>query len=314
MGHWWLHHLLRVCFLPVFWTPQNHHHDGPDLTMMTILGCPSHPSLSQLQPPPWWCRPNCCFCCPCLHCLYSSLSFLTLSCNTKTGFWPLFCWKCLSFSHFLCFCHVGLCASRQVTTNPVLLFSLCFWQCQQVHLYTSHSYQVSYYICMHQLSIFSFLCLCCFSPTTNPALFSLLFWRCWQVLDCNLGLLLSHQIDSALSLGILTMDLCHFQWCMAGYFHSLSAAPSYCDTWQSAWRNIPLGFWPTGTTPALMESIKVSSFTLFWLRYSIVATSCTKMMCVWLASAAHLHTLLTPLVWPFDCNLGLLLTHSTHVT
>jgi hypothetical protein len=69
----------------------------------------------------------------------------------------------------------------------------------------------------------------------------------------------------------------------------LSAVPSYCDTWQSAWRNIPLGFWHTGTTPALMESIKVTFLIDFGC--DIPLSPCPLWICrVWLvASVASSH-------------------------
>jgi hypothetical protein len=108
--------------------------------------------------------------------------------------------------------------------------------------------------------------------------------------DCNLGLPLSNPNDAILSLCLITDRFglgCYWKGYIVEYLPSRSTAPSFHDTQQSTWRDVPLGSWHIRTSPALMESIKVSSFTLFWLWYSIMATSCTKMICVWLFGSRH---------------------------
>ncbi len=68
----------------------------------------------------------------------------------------------------------------------------------------------------------------------------------------------------------------------------------------------------TGTTPVLMQCTKVSYYTWLWLWSLVVVPSCAKMRHFWWSRG--LLSAPTRLVWPFDCNLGLLLTHSIDVT
>jgi hypothetical protein len=68
---------------------------------------------------------------------------------------------------------------------------------------------------------------------------------------------------------------------MVGYPNSLLSVPSFCDNQQSTWRDIPLEGLHTGTTPTLVQCTKVSYNVWLGLWYSVVVTSCTKMMCVW---------------------------------
>ncbi len=126
MGHWWLHHLVCVCFLPFFRTSQNCHHGGQILTtMMMILGCSSHPSLLKCHRhdgasllfllSPLVCSvfaPS-----PHSHCSHAT---------SRLDFGLFFVEDCY---HFLVFCACamadGLCASCQATTN-LALFSFSF--------------------------------------------------------------------------------------------------------------------------------------------------------------------------------------------
>jgi hypothetical protein len=74
---------------------------------------------------------------------------------------------------------------------------------------------------------------------------------------------------------------CCFQWYMAGYISSLLVQHSFCDTKQSAWRDVLLGFSLIRTTPPSVENTKVSLFAWYLLWYSFVAMSSTNMLCVW---------------------------------
>jgi hypothetical protein len=99
-----------------------------------------------------------------------------------------------------------------------------------------------------------------------------------------------------------------FEWYMAGYPNLLLLA-LFCDkNQQSAWRDVPLEGLHTRTTPALMQYTKINYYAWFWLWPLVVVTSCTKMMRVW-KSRWPIHTILTWLVWPFDCNVGVKLSN-----
>jgi hypothetical protein len=95
---------------------------------------------------------------------------------------------------------------------------------------------------------------------------------------------------------------------MAGYPNSLLVVPSFCDNQQSTWWDVPLEGLHTGTTPTPMKRTKVSYYASLWLWSLVVVPSCTKMRLVW-KSLWPIHTILTWLVWPFDCNVGVQLSH-----
>jgi hypothetical protein len=105
---------------------------------------------------------------------------------------------------------------------------------------------------------------------------------------------------------------CCFQWYMAGYVSSLLVQHSFCDTQQSAWRDVLLGSSLIRTTPPSVENTKVSLFAWCLLWYSFVAMSSTNMMCVW--HRMQPFWLLTCLVLPFDCHVGLSLSNTTDST
>ena len=105
---------------------------------------------------------------------------------------------------------------------------------------------------------------------------------------------------------------CCFQWYMAGYVSSLLVQHSFCDTQQSAWRDVLLGSSLIRTTPPSVENTKVSLFAWFLLWYSFVAMSSTNMLCVW--HRMQPFRLLTCLVLPFDCHVGLPLSNTTDST
>ena len=76
--------------------------------------------------------------------------------------------------------------------------------------------------------------------------------------------------------------------------------------------DVLLGSSLTRTTPPSVENTKVSLFAWCLLWYSFVAMSSTNMLCVW--HRMQPFRLLTCLVLPFDCHVGLPLSNTTDST